>query len=74
MAAAQKAGDHRTVAQLLDAITRADAELARLYALGASNLNVNVKVDQTPGEIIDAARGQLLAVLSAETVTQKELT
>jgi len=61
LAAAQKNGDHRTVAQLLDALTRADAELAKLYGLGSENVNVNVRVQQTPEQIIEETRDRLIA-------------
>lgn len=52
-------GDYRTVAQLVDAITRADAEFAKLYGLGSEN--VNVRVQRTPQEIIAEMRAALLS-------------
>ncbi|MCV7207039.1 hypothetical protein [Mycolicibacterium canariasense] len=50
-------GDYRTVAQLTDAITRADAEFAKLYGLGSEN--VNVKIQRSPTEIIEEMRAAL---------------
>lgn len=75
LAKAHKAGDHRTVAQLVDAITRADAEMARLYGLGSERVDVNVRVHQSPAEIIAAATADLLAVVDAEVVSEtREIT
>jgi hypothetical protein len=74
LAAAHKKGDHRAVAALVDAITRADAEYARLFGLGSNEVNVNVKVHQSPSEIIEAATLQLLQVVDAEVIEQREIT
>ncbi|MDX1880088.1 hypothetical protein SBE55_19995 [Mycolicibacterium sp. 141076] len=70
LSAAFKAGDYRTVAQLVDSITRADAELARLFGIGSENVQVNVKLDQTAVEIVAAARERLMAVIDAEVVEE----
>lgn len=73
LAGAQKRGDFRVVAQLVDAITRANDSLARLYGLGqTSTVNVNV-THQTPSQIIEEAQARLLAVLDAEVVDQPAL-
>ncbi|MGH3725015.1 MAG: hypothetical protein ACRDUS_12950 [Mycobacterium sp.] len=70
LAEAHRKGDHRTVAQLLDAITRADAELAKLYGLGSENVNVNVSVTQSLSEIVAEAEQKLLAAIDAEVVDE----
>lgn len=73
LAEAKKRGDFRAVAQLVDAITRADAELAKLYGLGqTSTVNVTV-THQTPAQIIEEAQERLLAALDAEVVEAPEI-
>ncbi len=66
LAEAQRSSDHQAVARLVDVITRADAELARLYGLSSDTLNVNVT--QTPAAIIADTRERLLAAVDAEIV------
>lgn len=67
LAESQKAGDHQSVARLIDVITRADAELARLYGLNAPD-KLDVTVTQTPAAIIAEARTRLLEVVDAEVI------
>jgi len=68
LAEAKRRNDFRAVAQLVDAITRADAELARLYGLGqTSTVNVNV-THQSASAIISETRERLLAAIDAEVV------
>lgn len=66
LADAQKTGDHQMVARMIDVITRADAELAKLYGLSRETVDVNVNTTAT--QIIAEARERLLAVVDAEVV------
>lgn len=72
LAEAQKAGDHQTVARMIDVITRADAELAKMYGLNAPD-KLDVNISQTPTQIIAEARERLLAVVDAEVIEPKEI-
>ncbi len=63
LAQAKQAGDHQVVARLIDVITRADAELARLYGLNAPE-QVDVTVTTDPRAVIDRLEAELLALVS----------
>ena len=56
--AAAEDQDHGAVAMLVNALTKADAELAKLYGLSRESLDV--KVQLTPTEVIDRAERELL--------------
>lgn len=72
LAEAQKAGDHQAVARLVDVITRADAELAKMYGLNAPE-QIDVTVTQTPAAVIAEARQRMREVLDAEVIEPKEI-
>lgn len=75
LAQAKQAGDTQGVARLVDVITRADAELAKMYGLNAPE-QLDVNVTQTTTTIIAEARERIMAVLDAEVVdapTPKEI-
>jgi hypothetical protein len=71
LAAAAADGDHQAVARLVDTVTKADAELARLY--GLSREQVDLTVTQSPQQIIAEARDRLLAAVDAEVVECREI-
>ena len=73
-AAAVDQGDDHTVALLNRELRGNREELARLTgAYMPERAEVDVKVHQTPGQIIDDMRDSRLAVIDAEVVEQKEI-
>ncbi len=65
LAAAAADGNHQAVARLVDTVTKADAELARMYGLSREQLDVNVT--QTPAAIVDRMEQDLLALARSNT-------
>lgn len=61
LTAAAAEGDHAAVARLVDTITRADAELAKLYGLSRETLDLTVRASAS--EVIDDAEAKLLALV-----------
>jgi hypothetical protein len=72
LAAAAADGDHQAVAALINTLTKADVELAKLF--GLSREQIDVHVTQTASELIAETREKLLAVIDAEVIEPKELT
>ena len=67
---ASQAGDHQSVARMVEVINKADSELAKLYGLGSETINVQV---QTSAASVIAEARERLRALSASNVIDAEV-
>ena len=63
--------DPRAVAELVRALTAQDTELARLYGVGSST--VDVRVQHSLSESLEMVRQNLHAVMDAEVIDVREI-
>lgn len=70
--AAKRRGDDQTLLGLHRELARNVSEAAKLAGAYAPE-EINVRVEQSPRQIIAAAEAQLLAIVDAEVIEQREL-